>query len=142
MWSFLWDTREDGNPRSLVAWELVVRSKDRGGLGLGNLRKKNLALLGKWLWRFPLEQQSLWAMVIRSKYGKHANGWDSNVLTNGSFKNPWKFISQGLQTFSKNISLKVGQGTRVLFWKDSWCGGRPFRLLFPRLFQLTTKCNA
>ena len=74
MRSFLWDTMEDGNPRSLVAWDLVARSKDRGGLGLGNLRKKNLALLGKWLWRFPLEQNSLWAMVIRSMGYKPTGG--------------------------------------------------------------------
>ena len=67
MREFLWDTGENGRGRSLVAWDLVVRSKDTGGLGLGNLKKKNLALLGKWLWRFPWEQQSLWARVIKSK---------------------------------------------------------------------------
>ncbi|WP_216667714.1 hypothetical protein, partial [Proteus mirabilis] len=65
MRSFLWDVQETGKPRSMVAWEVVGRTKEKGGLGIGNLRKKNSALLGKWLWRFPLEQQALWAMVIR-----------------------------------------------------------------------------
>ena len=73
---------------NLVAWDLVVKSKSRGGLGIGNLKKKNLALFGKWLWSFLLEQNFLWGMVIRSKYGLHPNGWDSNLVTRGSFRNP------------------------------------------------------
>ena len=68
MRAFLWDIRENGKGRSLVAWDLVVRSKEIGGLGLGNLKKNNLALVGKWLWRFPREQQALWARIIKSKY--------------------------------------------------------------------------
>ena len=56
MRTFLWDSGETGKGRSLVVWNLVVRSKENGGLGLGNLKKKNLALLGKSLWRFPREQ--------------------------------------------------------------------------------------
>ena len=46
MKAFLWDIRETGKERSLVAWDLVVRTKETGGLGLGNLKKKNLALCG------------------------------------------------------------------------------------------------
>lgn len=59
MGNFLWANKGD-KPRSLVAWEIVTISKEKGGLGIGNLKWKNRALLGKWLWRFPLEQYSLW----------------------------------------------------------------------------------
>lgn len=31
-------------------------------------------------------------MVIRSKYGFYLNGWDTNLVTQGSYKNPWKYI--------------------------------------------------
>ncbi|GMN62719.1 hypothetical protein TIFTF001_031795 [Ficus carica] len=96
MRAFLWDVQEVGRVKSLVALEIIM-SKRNGGLGLGNLKKKNVALLDKWLWRFPLEQQSLWAKIIKSKYGIQSNGWDSNVIR-GSFRNPWKFIS-GLSVF-------------------------------------------
>ena len=57
--------------------------KRNGGLGLGNLKKKNVALLGKWLWRFPLEQQSFWAKIIKSKYDIQSNGWDSECDKKG-----------------------------------------------------------
>ena len=51
MRAFLWDIGENGKGRSLVTRDLVAISKENGGLELGNLKKKNLALLGKWLWR-------------------------------------------------------------------------------------------
>ena len=77
--------------------------------------------------------------IIKSKYGLHINGWDTKVVTNGSFRNPWKFISQGLNIFSTHIALKVGNGTKISFWKDAWKGNTSFATLFPRLFRLTSQ---
>lgn len=59
----------DGKKDHLIIWEVVSRPKVKGGLGIGNLLVKNKALLGKWLRRFPLERESLWHAVIRSKHG-------------------------------------------------------------------------
>ncbi|KAL5563602.1 hypothetical protein UlMin_033349 [Ulmus minor] len=80
MREFLWDRDSTGKGRSLVRWKTVCKPKELGGLGIGNLILRNKALLGKWLWRFPLEQHSLWATVIRSKYGLDRNGWDTNQV--------------------------------------------------------------
>ncbi|KAG4188559.1 hypothetical protein ERO13_A08G172150v2, partial [Gossypium hirsutum] len=30
----------------------------------------------------------------------------------------------------------VRNGNTILFWEDIWCGGRPLRVEFPRLFHL------
>ncbi|KAL5540877.1 hypothetical protein UlMin_043269 [Ulmus minor] len=69
MRQFLWDKEVGGKGKSLVDWKLVCTPKE------------NKALLGKWLWRFPLEQHTLWAAVIRSKYGLNREGWDTNLVT-------------------------------------------------------------
>lgn len=69
MRQFLWDRDSGGNGRSLVGWKLVWQPNECGGLGIGNLLLRNKALLEKWLWRFPIEQHTLWVAVIRSKYG-------------------------------------------------------------------------
>ena len=29
-----------------------------------------------------------------------------------------------------------GDGSRVLFWQDVWCGELPFKILFPALFNI------
>ncbi|KAM7490623.1 hypothetical protein LguiA_033544 [Lonicera macranthoides] len=88
MRDFLWEGRGEGKKDHLVNWEVVSRSKIDGGLGVGNLIKRNKALLGKWLWRFPLESNSLWHAIIASKYGSHPNGWDSSHDINGSLRAP------------------------------------------------------
>ncbi|KAL5549263.1 hypothetical protein UlMin_004494 [Ulmus minor] len=81
MRQFLWDKEVGGKGKNLVDWKLVCSPKESGGLGIGNLLIRNKALLGKWLWRFPLEQHTLWAAVIRSKYGLNREGWDTNLVT-------------------------------------------------------------
>lgn len=52
-----------------VAWQNVCREKDKGGLGLKDLRLFYTALLGKWLWRVRTEIRAMWVKVLTSKYG-------------------------------------------------------------------------
>ena len=91
----------------------MSKSKKFKGLGVGNLIKRNLALLGKWLWRFPLERDSLWHAIIVSKYNIQSNGWDANVDIKASLRSPWKSIVKGWNSFVKNTKLVVGKGDRI-----------------------------
>jgi hypothetical protein len=34
-----------------------------------------------------------------------------------------------------HISFVVGDGTRIKFWHDSWCGDQPLWVQFPELYQ-------
>lgn len=54
--------------------EDVVGLKEMGGLGIGRINEKNLALLGKWLWKFTVENDTLWQSIIIGYYGIHDNG--------------------------------------------------------------------
>lgn len=49
-----------------------------GGLGVGRIGERNKALLAKWLWRFLINQDSLWTKVIRSIRGLDSNGLNSS----------------------------------------------------------------
>uniref|UniRef100_A0A2N9FQZ1 Reverse transcriptase zinc-binding domain-containing protein n=1 Tax=Fagus sylvatica TaxID=28930 RepID=A0A2N9FQZ1_FAGSY len=85
----------------LVNWQQVCSPLQNGGLGIRNLSVFNKALLGKWLWRYAVESDSLWCQVVDSKYGSQ---WG-------------------------------GDGTRIKFWHDSWCGDQPLWVQFPELYQ-------
>lgn len=50
----------------LVKWEEVCRSKAHGGLEIGSLKERNIALLLKWFCRFSTERDSLWHSIIWS----------------------------------------------------------------------------
>ena len=121
---------------------IVLKSKFKGGLGIENLLRKNEALLRKWLWRFPLEQDSFWCLIMKSKYGIHNNRWDSNMVVRGSHCNPWKAISNGLDTFISFTRPRVGMGNNTRFWEESWIGSTLFASLFPRLYKVSLNTNS
>jgi len=66
MRNLLWEGFGDGKKAHLISWDIVCRPRDKGGLGIGSVVLKNLALLKKWIRRVPLETNSIWHTVIRS----------------------------------------------------------------------------
>ena len=66
---FLWGGLGDEPKFQLVDCSSVCSLLASGGLGIRNLRSFNVALLGKWLWRFGHERDALWRQVIEVKYG-------------------------------------------------------------------------
>ena len=69
--SFLWGWGSENKKIAWVAWDKVCESKEKGGLGFIDIRKFNLALMGKWIWRVKSDKRSLWKDILDSKYG----GW-------------------------------------------------------------------
>ena len=67
--NFFWVGLRDEPKFHLVKWVIVCASLSSGGLGIKNLIIFNVALLGKWLWRFGQERDALWRQVIEVKYG-------------------------------------------------------------------------
>ena len=53
---------------------VICKDKKHGGLGLRHLEGFNQAVLGKWLWRFPLENESFWRKPIVGKFGEVEGG--------------------------------------------------------------------
>ena len=45
-----------------------------GSLGIRKLTTFNKALLGKWLWRFGIEENRLWRRVVVGKFGEEWEG--------------------------------------------------------------------
>ncbi|RVW68296.1 Transposon Ty3-I Gag-Pol polyprotein [Vitis vinifera] len=120
----------------LIRWKVVSRPKELGGLGFGKTSMRNIALLGKWLWRFPRERSGLWHKVIASIYGTHPNGWDANMVVRWSHRCPWKAIAQVFQEFSPYVCLAVGNGERIRFWEDLWWDSRAWSLSSSGLFSM------
>nr|GEV43773.1 reverse transcriptase domain, reverse transcriptase zinc-binding domain protein [Tanacetum cinerariifolium] len=53
-----------------VTWDNVIASYGAGGLNIGSLKSKSLALLGKWWWKYRKGcEEKLWCKVIRSVHG-------------------------------------------------------------------------
>ncbi|RVW60988.1 putative ribonuclease H protein [Vitis vinifera] len=138
---FLWFWAGEGKKDHLIRWEVVSRPKKLEGLGFRKTSMRNIALLGKWLWRFPRERSGLWHKVIASIYGTHPNGWDANMVVRWSHGCPWKAIAQVFQEFSPFVHLVVGNGERIRFWEDLWWGNQTLCSQFVDLYRVISVKN-
>ncbi|XP_077241786.1 uncharacterized protein LOC143882203 [Tasmannia lanceolata] len=107
-----------------------------------DLGEFNRALLGKWLWRFGMEQSSLWVKVIGSKYGFLNGNWCSDDSYSKKCGTVWRNILRFKQRFEEGIQFKVYKGDCIKFWVDAWCSEEPLKTLFPDLFSAALKKDA
>ncbi|KAI3745447.1 hypothetical protein L1987_58559 [Smallanthus sonchifolius] len=73
-----------------VAWNKIQTAKRWGGLGLGEIRSLNWALLWKWKWRFNTYPDQLWALVIKAIHDNHRGAQD--IPVNNNLAGIWKDI--------------------------------------------------
>jgi hypothetical protein len=45
-------------------------------------------------------------------------------------------IRRGWDGFAHHVRYEVGYGSKVLFWRDVWCGELPLKILFLELFTI------
>ena len=70
---FLWGGGSEQRRIAWVKWETVCLPKEKGGLGIKDLRKFNTALLGKWRWDLFQQNGQMWTRILNSKYGEWRN---------------------------------------------------------------------
>jgi hypothetical protein len=146
---FLWGGTRRGSKMSWVKWDVVCLPKNKGGLGVRDVRVVNISLLAKWRWRLLTNDFAVWKEVIKGKYGDSAVGrtviveecipwyaslWWKDVCSIGTnLNNNW---------FAQNVVKKLGNGTNTSFWKDTWVGNLSLKDRFPRLFSISTQQEA
>ena len=77
----------------MVKWDTVCSPISSGGFRIRKIKLFNEALLGKWLWRFGIEENALGRQVIELKYGCVWGGWYARVVTGPYGVGLWKNIS-------------------------------------------------
>ncbi|RVW43414.1 putative ribonuclease H protein [Vitis vinifera] len=139
---FLWGGGSLERKPHLVRWKVVCLSKKKGGLGIKCLSNLNKALLSKWNWRFANEREALWNQVIRGKYGEDRGGWRTREVREAHGVGLWKAIRMDWDLVGERISFSVGNGRRVSFWRDRWCGDAPLCDSFPSIYALSIEKEA
>ncbi|GJY82997.1 RNA-directed DNA polymerase, eukaryota [Tanacetum coccineum] len=93
--------------------DLVLASKDRGGLDFGSLHSLNLALLYKWRWRFYNHPDALWTKIIKNLYPftNEAQGWDQK----------WRrLLRGGVEDDQYHRICDIIKHVTIIQTKDSW----------------------
>ncbi|GKV34395.1 hypothetical protein SLEP1_g42770 [Rubroshorea leprosula] len=86
---FLWGGGAEERKINWVSWGDVCKSKDNGGLGVRELRKFNLALMGKWWGHLAKVDEGLWKKIIAAKYGKGGKHWMDWIKENNGVGSLW-----------------------------------------------------
>ncbi|RVW72100.1 Rhodanese-like domain-containing protein 8, chloroplastic [Vitis vinifera] len=139
---FLWGGGNLEGKIHLVKWDVVCTEKRNGGLGLRRIATLNRALLGKWTWRFACERDNLWKQVISTKYGQEEHGWRAKKVSGAAGVGVWKEIMKESEWCWENLAFLVGKGSKIKFWKDSWCTDTPLSQCFNHLFVLAVHRDA
>ena len=82
-----------------------------------------------------MERVALWRQVIEVKYGSEWGGWCTRLVNGPYGVGLWKYISQGWPSFPSHILYDIGDGSRVKFWQDRWCGETSLAVSSPELFR-------
>ncbi|GKA98844.1 RNA-directed DNA polymerase, eukaryota [Tanacetum coccineum] len=120
-----------------VAWDMVLASKKKGGLGVSSFFALNRALLFKWVWRFLSQDGSLWSHVICAIYGPRleSHSFCINSTWGSILRESQVLASKGFD-FLSHCKLRVGNGLNTRFWLDTWILDMPLRVRFPRIYAL------
>ena len=139
--NFLWDWGSKNRKIAWVAWDKICQPRDKGGLGVIDIGKFNLALLGKWIWRLKSKERSLWEDILVSKYG----GWrdlrsqgqkSKDSVWRRDLRKVWNLEEWG-NDFEDRGQWEVGDGKEIRFWEDKWLDNDTLLHKFPRLFSVS-----
>jgi hypothetical protein len=99
-------------------------------------------LIGKWQWHFASEPDAQWQKVVEAKYGSVRGGWRSRDNAGSHGMGLWRFISRNWHHFSSHTKLIPGDGSRISFWEELWCGNSTLKEAFPGLYNIASNKEA
>jgi hypothetical protein len=113
---------------------VVCRPRDQGGLGIHDLEAKNIALLGKWLYKL-LTEDGVWQILLRRKYvGSKAL---SQINWKPGDSHFWAGLMYAKKYFFRHGSFLIKDGSEIRFWEDFWLGNLPLMDQYPALYSIT-----
>lgn len=136
--TFFWQGGGLKRKYHLVKWEIICKSKKKGGLGITDIRKMNISLLCKWWWKLHNES-SLWQDLVKAKYLK--NDLISTLKPKFNDSPIWKDLLKVRHIYLRGRKLIVGNGDKTLLWKDCWLDGTPLCSKFSAIFELCNEKN-
>jgi hypothetical protein len=136
--TFFWQGGGTKKKYHLIKWTKICKSKKKGGLGIKDIRKMNISLLCKWLWKLETEN-GVWQQIIKFKYLK--NDSICTVKHRQTYSAIWSDLLNVRDIYLQRRNMNVGNGQKTLFWKDKWLYNDSLEVLFPDLFDMCLQKN-
>lgn len=126
-----WGAKKGKRKTHWVGWDIMLRPKDRGGIGFKDLRLFNQSLLARQARRLIQYPDSLCTQVLQAQYYPQGDITDTVFIGNGSTS--WQAIEHGLEQLKQGYIWRVGDGSSIRVWRDPWIPrGSSFRPITPK----------
>jgi hypothetical protein len=81
-------------------------------------------------------------MVLEAKYDSIWGGWRSNDTSRSHGVGLWKYFIREWRVFFSHTRLDPGDGSKIRFWEDIWCGEVTLKDTFPGLYNIASAKEA
>lgn len=115
---FFWGQTGEERHMSLIAWDKICQTYDKGGLGIRNLKLFNQSLLLKAVWQVASNSDKIWVQVVRAKYFSRRGFW--GVSGTRDVSRLWRSIQKLKPFFREQILWHVGDGQTIPCINQPW----------------------
>ena len=116
--------------------ECPLLLKGPRGLGILNLDAQNKYLLSKWLFKL-INEQGVWQMLLRKKYLRFKSLTQVEYSLGDSHF--WSGLVHVKPEFLRWGKFKLGSGSLIRFWEDTWLGNELLKKQYPVLYNIVRK---
>lgn len=121
-----------------VAWEVVCRPIEEGGLNIKNIETQNICLFLKFIHKLHNSSKSSWGKWIQTFIYRGNKRLGDKISTCSS---AWRYLMSLIHLYRSLTVVEVGNGRNTCFWLDSWLGNKPFSIQYPALFSHVSNPN-
>lgn len=124
--SFWWGASKGKQKLTGRRGKHMIQPKACGGLGFKDFRFFNQAMFARQAWRILSNPGSLCPQVLKARYFPEGHMEDMVFGSNASQR--WQSIVHGLELLKRGLVWRIGNGSSVRIWRDSWIPhpvGRP-----------------
>ncbi|GAU45877.1 hypothetical protein TSUD_401030, partial [Trifolium subterraneum] len=119
--AFWWGGSSNNKGIKWLAWDRMVSSKDRGGLGFRDFHLFNLAMVAKQGWNFITKSHTLVSRIFKARYFPKSSLFDAVLGTNPSYV--WRSIWRARQVLMQGCRWLIGDGSKISVMYDPWLRG-------------------
>ncbi|KAL4557476.1 hypothetical protein LXL04_035656 [Taraxacum kok-saghyz] len=126
---FLWTGGILTKGKAKVAWKMVCKPQEEGGLGIRDLQTWNKALLTRQIWRLTKVKNSLWMDWVNIHHLHKHTFWEVKSKDLEGFS--WSNMLALRDKLWKHIWKTPGDGNNINLWYDNWHSAGPLTKIIP-----------